>query len=100
MGLYDKAEICEVVELYQLNVLSEIIRNTEIDLYTDDGFAIIQNLFGLQMEQLMGKIIKVFKENDLNITAEADIIQTDFLDAIFDLNSESFWPYCKPNSNS
>ena len=60
---------------------------------------IVRNLFGPQIERLKKKIIEVFKENDLNITTEAGIMQTDFLDATFDLTSESFWPYGKPNSN-
>ena len=75
--------------MYLLNALSQIIKSTKIDL----------NLSGPQIERLRKKITKIFKENDLNITAEAGIKQTDFLNATFDLTSESLWLYRKPNSN-
>ena len=40
-----------------------------------------------------------FKEIELNITAETNLFQTDFLDVTFNLKSNKFFPYRKPNDH-
>ena len=67
MGSYDGVEICELVGLYLLNALFQIIKNTEVGLYRDDGLAVVRNLSGPQIKRQKKKIIKVFKENDQKI---------------------------------
>ena len=46
MGLYDGAEICELVELYLLYELNKTIKNQHLGLYRDDGLAIINSKSG------------------------------------------------------
>ena len=49
-------------------------------------------------EQMKKKIHTIFKELDLNITAEANLIEVNFLDVTFNLADGSFRPYIEPNS--
>ena len=45
------------------------------------------------------RITKIFKDNGLNITIEANLTQTDFLDVTLDLTQNKHFPYRKPNSD-
>ena len=42
--------------------------------------------------------IKLFKQNDYEITTEPGLFQTDFSDASSNILSSSYQPYNKPNS--
>ena len=99
MGSYDGAEICELVGLFLLSKLSNIIHIDNIGLYRDDGLAIIRNASGPEMERTRKKVIAIFKTHGLKVTADTNLFQTDFLDATFDLNAGKFWPYRKPNDS-
>ena len=99
MGSFDGAEICELVGLFILNKLSNIIPIKDLGLYRDDGLAVLRNKSGPEMERTRKNIIKAFKEIELNITAETNLFQTDFLDVTFNLKSNKFFPYCKPDDH-
>ena len=99
MGSFDGAKICELVRLFILNKLSNIIPTKDLGLYRDDGLAVLRNKSGPEMERTSKNIIKAFKEIELNITAETNLFQTDFLDVTFNLKSNKFFPYRKPNDH-
>ena len=99
MGFFDGAEICELVGLFILNKLSNIIPTKDLGLYRDDGLAVLRNKFGPEMERTRKNIIKAFQDIELNITAETNLFQTDFLDVTFNLKSNKFSPYRKPNDH-
>ena len=46
MGSFDGAEICEIVELYLLNKLSNLLGKENVGLYRDDGLAAINSFNG------------------------------------------------------
>ena len=98
MGLYDGAEICELVGLYFLEELTNIILKESVGLYRDDSLAILPNTFGPETERLKKKIRKLFKNNKLKITIEAGMHQTDFLDVTFNASTGKYWPFRKSNS--
>ena len=100
MGSFDGAEVCEVVGLFILNLISRLVGNNNIGLYRDDGLAILENASGPSSERLKKKIIKIFQQHDLNITAETNLVQTNFLDVTFNLKSRKYWPYRKPNDQA
>ena len=50
MGSYDGAECCELVGLFILNKLSDVIQQSDVGLYRDDGLAVIQGT-GPQIER-------------------------------------------------
>ena len=61
MGCYDGAEICELVEIFILNKLNNIIDENTIGLYRDNGLGVFDKLSGPQIDQRKRKIIKNFK---------------------------------------
>ena len=77
MGSFDGAEICELVGLFILNKLTNIIPTKDLGLYRDDGLAVLRNKSGPEMERTRKNIIKAFKEIELNITAETNLFQID-----------------------
>ena len=99
MGSFDGAEICELVGLFILNKLSNIIPTKDLGLYRDDRLAVLRNKSEPEMECTRKKIIKAFKEIKLNITAETNLFQTDFLNVTLNLKSNKFFPYRKPNNH-
>ena len=99
MGSFDGAEICELVGLYLLHAITQLLNTNDVGLYRDDGLAVLRNNAGPQTEQLKKKLIKLFQKNTLSITTETGLIQTDFLDVTFNLLSGTQRPFRKPNDN-
>ena len=62
MGSFDGAEICELVGLFILNKLSNIIPTKDLGLYRDDGLAVLRNKSGPEMERTRKNIIKASKK--------------------------------------
>ena len=98
MGSFDGAEVCELVGLYLLDVLSEEFGDNKIGLYRDDGLSCFQNLSGPESQKIKKKICKIFKKHGLNITVECNLEIADFLDATFDLRTGKYYPYRKANN--
>ena len=98
MGCYDGAEVCELVGIYILNKLSNIIDKDSIGLNRDDGLGVFERLSGLQIERKRKNIIKVFKMCGLSITVITNITSVDFLDVTFNLKRDSYQPFRKPNN--
>ena len=69
MGSFDGAETCELVGLYMLSQLEKLGIN--IGLYRDDGLATC-NKTARETENIKKEICKIFAENKLNITIEAN----------------------------
>ena len=61
-------------------------------MYRDDGLAVVA-LDGPGVERLRKDVSKLFKDNGLKITVEANLKSTSFLDITIDLNSSSFGPF-------
>ena len=71
MGAYDGAEVCELFGTFLLEKISEICNKSNIGLYRDDGLSIFRNKSGTQLEKMKKKLQRLFKEYDLEITAES-----------------------------
>ena len=95
MGSFDGAETCELVGLYMLSQLEKLGIN--IGLYRDDGLATC-NKTARETENIKKEICKIFKENKLNITIEANKKIIDFLDITMDLRTGVHKPFMKPNN--
>ena len=98
MGPIDGAEICELVGLYLLHNLCDPAQNAELGLYRDNGLVVVRNASGPNVDKIKKKIIKIFQQHNLKITTEANLIQTDFLDVTFNLDTGKYWPYKKPEN--
>ena len=97
MGSYDGAETCELVGTYLLCQLPKEISRNQIGLYRDDGLAAFRTT-ARKIEQIKKSICKVFSNNQLQITIEANKKVVNFLDVTLDLNKQSYAPYIKPNN--
>ena len=67
MGGYHGAEICELVGIFLLSQLADIIPAPYIGLYRDDGLAVSSGT-PRQIEIMKKKICHVFNNNGLKIT--------------------------------
>ncbi|GFR71214.1 inositol hexakisphosphate and diphosphoinositol-pentakisphosphate kinase 2 [Elysia marginata] len=99
MGSFDGAETCELVGLYLLAQLQSL--DVNVGLYRDDGLA-VSDINPKQIEDMKKKICKIFKNNRLNITIDANKRVVDFLDVSFNLQKEcySHRPFMKPNQTT
>ena len=87
-----------MVGLYLLNKLSQTIGRSSVGLYRDDGLAAIGSRSGRQLDQLRKQIVQLFKVEGLSVTIEANLLRTDFLDVLLDLENNKYSPYRKPNN--
>ena len=96
MGSNSGAEVCELVGIYLLSQIKEIIPLSLVGLNRDDGLAVTL-LRPRQADILKKKLCKLFRDNGLSIDVNANIKIVNFLDVTFDLDSGLFRPYRKPN---
>ena len=96
MGAYDGAEVCELIGIFMLSLLSNQINKNHIGLYRYDGLAILKNTSGPAAENLKKKIQKLFTEKDLDIIVQCNLKITNYLDMTRNLNNGSYSPYRKP----
>ena len=68
-----------------------------IDLYRDDGLAIIKNRSARLADKARKELHKVFEQFGLKITAEANLYVVNFLDVTSDLATGKYKPHRKPN---
>ena len=99
MGAYDGAEVCELVGLFLLHHLSLLLGKEAVGLYRDDGLAIIRNASGPEADKTRKQVEKIFQQHNLKVIADTNLIQTDFLDVVLNLNTGKFSPFRKPNDN-
>ena len=99
MGSFDGAEVCELVGLYILSLLKEIIDQNNVGLYRDDSLIILRNHNEQQTDRMRKKIIKTFKDIGFKIEIITNLKEVDFLDVTFNLANSSYRPYKKPNDN-
>ena len=98
VGSYDGAEVCELVRLYILDILTKEYGNDKIGFYRADGLGCFRNLSGPQSEKFKKKLCKIFKQSGLSITVEYNLKSTDFLDVTFDLGIDKYY-LCRKGNN-
>ena len=96
MGSYDGAETCELVGNFLLSQLQDL--NVNVGLYRDDGLA-ITDATPRDAENIKKEICRIFNNNGLRITIEANKQVINFLDVTFNLNRSSYQPFTKPNTS-
>ena len=99
MGSNDGAEVCELVGLYILSLLSNSIDPNIVGLYRDDGLILLRNVNGQQTDKQRKNIIKIFKSIGFKIEIITNLTEVNFLDVTFNLLNGTYRPYKKPNDN-
>ena len=97
VGCYDGAEICELVAVYALTKLANVVEKQDVGLYRDDGLAVLRNTNGREADRMRKRIIEIFKDMGLRITIETNLKIVNFLDITLNLNNGKVYPYRKPN---
>lgn len=95
MGSWDWAEVCELVGLYLLFQL--LFLKLLLGLYRDDGLAAFRGT-AREAENTKKKICKIFSDNGLRVTISTNTKVVNFLDVTFNLSSDIFSPFMKPNN--
>ena len=93
LGSYDGAEICELVGLHLLPQMQD--QNINIGLYRDDGLPITRQP-SREVAITEKKLCKIFRENELRITAEANKTVVNFFYITLNLRTGAYKPYKKP----
>ena len=96
MGSFNGAETCELMASYLLHQRPEGIRS-QVGLYRDDGLGAFK-MSPQRLERVKKQICKVFKDNGLRITIDANKKIVNFLDVTLDLNKGTHQSYLKPGN--
>ena len=100
MGSYDGTKIYELVGIYILSYLTTLIGKKDVGLYRDNGLIILRQLNGQQTDRIRKRIIETFKSFGFKIEIMTNLPEVDFLDITFDLRTNTYRPYRKPNNTS
>ena len=87
MRSFDRAELCELVGLYLLNILKSEFVGKNIGLCRDDGFSCFENKSGPELEKIKKNICKIFKDNGSNIIIETNLHITGYPVVTFNLKT-------------
>ena len=93
MGSYDGVEICELVGIYILSRLSNIIDKNNYGLYRDDGLLVLRNVNVQKIDGIRKKDIQLFKDSGFLIDIKTNLKIVNFLDITFNLNNGTFKHY-------
>ena len=99
MGSYDGAEVCEIVGLFLLDILSHRYEKKDMGLYRDDGLAVFKNHNGHQNDRVRKDLISFFKHHGLDLVINTNLKRVDYLDISFDLDNGLYKPFIKPNND-
>ena len=92
---YDGAEVCVLIGIFMLSLLSKHINKNHIELYRNDGLAILKNNSRTEVEKFKKKFQKLFKEKHIDIIVQYNFKITNFFNITLKLNDGSYRPYRK-----
>ena len=98
-GSFSGAEVCELVGLFLLSQITEIVPSHLVGIYRDDG-VMITDARPRSAEKLKKQLCEIFSRNGLSLEAQANVKIINFLDVTFDLGRGIFKPYRKPNDET
>ena len=101
MGSFDGAEICELVGIHILPLLSNKLDKQSglyTGLYRDDGLLLLRNTSKQKTDRIRKDIIEIlFLKSGFKIEIKTNLHIVDFLDITFNLLHGTYKPYKKPN---
>ena len=99
MGSYDGAEVCDLVGIYLLSLLANIIDKNNSGLYHDDELIFLCNVNGQKMDRVRKNVMKIFKEVRFKIEIQTHLKLVNFLDMTFNLANGTYRHYKKANES-
>ena len=97
MGCFDGAELCEIIGIYILTKLQRVLQKDNARLYRDHGLGVTKELSSPEWKGNKKKY-RNFKKLGLSITIRMNLHVVDFLVVQFNLKTNFYKPYMKPNS--
>ena len=97
MGNFDAADICELVGIHILSILSNKLDKQSTGFYRDDELVLLRNTSKQKTDRLRKDVIEIFKNAGFKIEIKTNLHIVDFLDVTFNLLDETHKPYKKPN---
>ena len=85
MGSFHGAEICELVGIHILSLLSNKRNKQSSGLYRDDGLVLLRNTSKQKTDRIRKDIIEIFKNAGFKIEIKTNLHIVDFLDVTFNL---------------
>ena len=99
IGGKHEAEECELIWLYTLQGLKNILLNLIIGLNRYDVFkAVEKKLSNVEIEKIKKKLHKFTKSIGINIMIENPSLKIDYLDLNINLPNHTFYPFRKDNN--
>ena len=95
MRSFDGDQVRELVGAQILSELSNIIKNTHMGLYKDDGQIIIRNTNGPKLDSYRKRISNALKLQGFKISINTNLKIVNFLDVTLNFKKSSFEPYKK-----
>lgn len=99
MGAYDGAEVCELVGLHLLSIISKSYNKENVGLYRDDGLAVFRGN-GRHVDIARKHFHAIFKKEGLDLEIVCNLKVVNYLDVTFDLTNDTYKPYRKPNDET
>ena len=96
MGSFDGAEICKLVGINILSLVSNKLDKQSTGFYRDDGLVLLRNT-SKQKTLNTKRYNRNFKNAGFKIEIKTNLYIDDFLDVTFNLLDETCKPYKKPN---
>ena len=96
-GVYDDAEVCELVGTFLLNKIRKKYDKNSIGLYCDHRLSVFKNKSNAQLGIIKKSFQKTFKDLGLEMVAESYLRNVSYLDVTMNLNDGSSRPYHKPD---
>ena len=90
LGACDVAEICELVGIFMLSLLSRKFSSNNIGLYHDHALSVFRNISGQQAEKHKKAIQHIFKDKGSQIIMKCNLKIVDYLGVTLNLNKRSF----------
>ena len=97
MGSYDAAEVFELLGLYLLSKHAALVGTKNVGFHRDDGLAVIHRANAPKIEKIRKDVIALLKSEALFIAINTNLIETAFLDVLFNLDMDKFLSYKKFN---
>ena len=102
MGIFDGAELCELLGLCILHILVEKYGKYRVGFgkSRDGGLPCLGYINGPQADRTRKNFLKILKEDfDLSITCKTNLKAVNFLDETLTLTTGKYQPYNKPDNN-
>ena len=97
MCCFNGAEICELVGIHILSLLSNKLDKQSTGLYRDDVLVLLRNTSKQKTDRIRKDITEIFKNAGCKIEIETNLYIVDFLDVTFNLLDGTYKPHKKPN---